>query len=721
MIKKRFFILFLLIFSFSFVNLNHQDVHLIHAQTVEDTTTFKHCAGKTSSLLLSEQGVVYGWGLWGESSNISFSKKLTIPTDIGKNIELSEDDFFIDIFSGEQHCFLLTALGRVFGMGSGEEQQFGYTDYFFKANPVELTSMFSLNKDEKITYIGCGGNFNIALTNQHRVFSFGKKEDGQLGINDDAKEDVTYDITNRFTFQDGDYLIDVKCGASHALALSNNGYVYVWGSNKFGQLGIKDTLMLDEPTRLESINENAIQIACGRFTSYVLTNQAQLYGFGSDSDGQLATHDTIITSNKKEIPYLMNAGFAFESDEYIKEITAGFYYAIVKTNLSNYYSFGQNSSGQLGNGSTLSTSVPQKIEYKALLSSIDEITSISCGQNHCIATTKYGHILAWGSNLQGQLAEDNGGVQANYKMVDITYNFPPIIIISTNASSVEYKNYILDVNAFYLDNEEIEETYYCISSSLMTPKDNWVQYKNSIILSEGEGTLYVHLKIDSKKNTYYHVSKAYFLDHLAPSIVALDANNQEIIGKYYNSTIFVNAKDNNNSVDIIYLYEGKQYTTHTNTLSFEKDGTYQVYAMDEAKNSSATIEFTIDTILPTITKIDNNLIQGTSYSTRDKEITIQGSEALTCYQLGYKGVKADSYTAINENEDSFKIKLKKGVNTLTIYDLAGNESLTYEILYSPRFFQDTQLLLIVFGSLTALFVIIIVLVYTIKNKKKLIK
>ena len=47
----------------------------------------------------------------------------------------------------------------------------------------------------------------------------------------------------------------------------------------------------------------------------------------------------------------------------------------------------------------------------------------------------------------------------------------------------------------------------------------------------------------------------------------------------------------------------------TTDFSFIKDVTYKVFAMDEANNSSATIEFTIDTILPTITKIDDNLIQ----------------------------------------------------------------------------------------------------------------
>ena len=616
---------------------------------------------------------------------------------------------------------MLTNNGRVFAFGSGEKRQFGYSDYLFKSKMTDISEIFSLNSHEKITFIACGDDFNIALSNQNRVFSFGLHEDGQLAINSNEKNEITNDITNKFELQEGDYIVDVKCGADHALALSNNGYVYVWGSNKFGQLGIKDVLYLDVPTKITNILGSISKISVGRYSSYILTSQAQLYGFGSDSYGQLATHDVILSSNKKMTPYLMNAGFSLESDEYIVDIIAGYYYAFVKTNLSNYYSFGQNSSGQLGNGSTLSSSIPQKLEYKAMLESYDEIVAISCGQDHCLATTKYGKILSWGSNLQSQLSEDENMVQAYYKIVDITYNFPPIVIIFTNASSVLYQTYILDIKAFYLDNEEINETYYCISSSLNVPKDNWKQFNDSIVISEGEGNFYVHLKINSKKKTYYHVSKCYFLDHVSPTIKLLDKNNKEITSYYYNSTIFVNAIDNNIDVEIVYQYNGEQFTTSSNTLTCLKDGKYQVYAKDVANNVSATIEFQIDTILPTITKIENNLIQASSYETRESEITIYGSEAISCYKLSYKGVDADYYTALNDNESSFTIKLLKGVNTLTICDLAGNESLTYEIIYTPRFFQDTQLLLVVFGSLTAIFILAIIVVYTIRNKQKLLK
>lgn len=720
MVKKRFFIFAIfLILSMLHVNKNN-DVVVKASQTSE--VEFIHTSGRTASLLLSKQGVVYGWGLWGEGSNVTLSKKLITPTDISSNITLNENEEFVGIYSGEQHSLFLTSEGRVFGLGSGEKRQLGYKDFLFKSTPVELTAMFPLAENEIITDLACGDDFNVCLTSNKRVLTWGLNEDGQLGVETDIDENLIYDISDKFVLQDGDYIKKVSCGASHSLALSNNGYVYTWGSNKFNQLGRNDCYYMSTPSLIDNFNETVIKIETGRFSSYLLTNQNQLYGFGSDSYGQLATCKPILSSNKKETPYLMNSGIMLENDEYIIDIIAGYYYAFVKTNLNNYFSFGQNSSGQLANGSTLSTSIPQKVIYQNLDNPLDEIISISCGQDHCIATTKYNKILAWGSNLQNQLSEDSNVPQSYNKILDITINFPPIVIISTNAASVDYKQYIIDVTAYYLDESNIKETYYNVTSSLTIPKDNWKLFEKSITLDDTyEGNVYVHIKVESEKGSYYHVSKVFFLDHIAPNIKAFNQENKEINNTYTNSTIFVEAIDNNNSVNIIYMYNGKQYSCESSTFSFVNDGTYKVYAIDAANNSSATIEFTIDTILPTITKIDNNLISSTSISTREKQITIQGSEALTCYLLGYKGVNADSYIALNDNESTFTIKLKKGVNTLTIFDLAGNQSLTYEILYSPRFFQDTQLLLIVFGSLAITFICIIIFIYFIRNKRKLIK
>lgn len=714
---KRFF-LFIVLILMSLINNDEKEV--INALN-QIETSFTHVSARTASLLLSNQNIVYGWGLWGDINEPSYNIKFNAPTDISKDIALNENEEIINIFTGEQHSFLLTNNYRVFAFGSGQEGQFGYSNYVFNNSFVDITSLFALSSNEHILKIACGDDFNIALTSKNRVLSFGKNQDGQLGIKSDIIQAPLYDITKNFSLSENDYIVDVKCGASHSLALSNKGYIYVWGSNSYGQLGISNQTIITTPCRLESIQNSVIKFDVGRYSSYVLTSQAQLYGFGSDSCGQLATCETIISSNAKKEPFLMNHSFNLKSDEYIIDIIAGYYFAIVKTNLNNYYSFGENDCGQLGNASTISTSFPQKIEFDSLLQVQDEIDNISCGLSHCIATSKYGRIYAWGSNLYGQLSEDFSSYSSNKKILDITYNFPPIIIVSTNTSSIDYHYYQLDIDTFYLDNESIDETYYCITNSTKIPTNNWIQFNKKINIEDYEGKIYVHLKIVSIKGTYYHTCKALFFDNIAPTLSIYNKENEEILQSYYNSTIFLKALDNNNNVEIIYFLNGNKISTSSDSLTLSSDGNYKVFAIDEANNSSATIEFTIDTILPTITKIDYNPLIGSSYNSKNKEITIIGSEALACYKLDYKGKESNDYIALNDNESSFKVKLKKGDNYLTLIDLAGNNSITYKINYSPRFFQDTQLLLLTFASLTLIFVTIIIIVYSIKAKKKLLK
>ena len=68
----------------------------------------------------------------------------------------------------------------------------------------------------------------------------------------------------------GDYkIIQLACGASHVMALDQNGVVLVWGNNSKGQLGIgaKKNRENISPTRISSINNLPI----GMKTTHMLT------------------------------------------------------------------------------------------------------------------------------------------------------------------------------------------------------------------------------------------------------------------------------------------------------------------------------------------------------------------------------------------------------------------------------------------------------------------
>lgn len=718
---KFFLFLFLMLLS-SFKEMNH---HPLHGATIDanPTISFSHASGKTSSILISQDGIVYGFGLWGEINNPACQLKMVEPKSIASSLLLEEGDRFVSVSSGEQHSFLLSANGRLFGFGSNEHNQLLLNDVSFSSKVVELTDYFNLDINDSIESIACGSNFNVVLTKKHQVITFGENQLGQLGIDLTESPYRTHNITASFPLSEYDYIKSISCGASYALALTNNGLVYGWGSNEFYQLGSTEFAYTSIPVLIDQLPNNVAQISTGRYTSYALTTDHLLYGWGANNEGQLGSKDVIVTSgNNRSTPYLMNQNFPLESDELIYAIYGGYYYGIVMTNYHNLYGFGQNSSGQLGNGSQISTSYPLKIEYQNLLAVQDEIVAISCGQEHVIATTKQGHIFAWGSNLQGQLSASYESIKQFSSVVEVTNNFPPIIHILALSSSNIGQSYQLQIEAYYLSDKPIESIYYCFSSyDDIIPKNNWQQYTLQSVITKNDvdGIYYLWVKVISdNQKEYVECSSFFVIDKTAPVILLQDQKNEEVV-HYATSPVHVQISDQH-ATKLFYSYGAKNYESEETDLVLTQDGNYTLYAQDEAGNKSIVYQFVLDQTAPKIQKINQYLLEDNlTFQTREKTITIEASEEIACYKLGYKGSVNDEWIALNENATSFEIKLKKGVNTLIIYDVAGNESGSLEILYSPTFFNDPQLLLLVFGTLTVLFVAIIILTYVLKSRKKL--
>ena len=138
-------------------------------------------------------------------------------------------------------------------------------------------------------------------------------------------------------------------------------------------------------------------------------------------------------------------------------------------------------------------------------------------------------------------------------------------------------------------------------------------------------------------------------------------------------------------------------------------------AIDIANNESDIFTFIIDTIPPKILKIDTHIISQVNYQTTRQKIKIIASEIVS----GYIYNDDDFITALETETDQFEITLKKGINKICLVDISGKTSETYYIEYNPTFFQDSELMLYVFTSLAGGLILIIVIVYVFKTRKKL--
>eukprot|EP00941_MAST-03F_sp_MAST-3F-sp1_P005239 g5239.t1 len=282
--------------------------------------------------------------------------------------------------------------------------------------------------NQNILHGACGFQHSILLCKGGSVFSFGKNNSGQIGINvntrlilnEKRKSKIgNFQTTPRkiYKFTSSTKIVNVSCGGKHSLFLSDSGEVYVCGKHHQGRLGlnINDDVFL--PTKLNTLplHTKVIQISCGDSHSLLLTKNGKVFAFGANYFGQIGSGDRqdrkipteIFPSKyaKQDCVVALSAGGQHSlflllnrstgktnvqacgtvyfcgravkgidsfkplkvlnlENEFIVEIDAGGLHSIVRTINNDFYSWGDNTFGQLGYTSKSNSSVahPKKIE-----------------------------------------------------------------------------------------------------------------------------------------------------------------------------------------------------------------------------------------------------------------------------------------------------------------------------------------------------------------------
>jgi RCC1 and BTB domain-containing protein len=82
----------------------------------------------------------------------------------------------------------------------------------------------------------------------------------------------------------------MKCGLSHTLVLKSSGEVYAWVYNEFGQIGNGNNLYEYKPIKVNSFNdEKPVMISRGAHHSMAFTESGSVFSWGCNSSGQLGT------------------------------------------------------------------------------------------------------------------------------------------------------------------------------------------------------------------------------------------------------------------------------------------------------------------------------------------------------------------------------------------------------------------------------------------------
>ncbi len=128
------------------------------------------------------------------------------------------------------------------------------------------------------------GHFDTtcAWNDDGELFCWGSNTHGVL-----ADEDLTYSTT-AVRIDGLPPVVDVDLGAFHACAVTAAGEVYCWGSNESGQIGAGEDIeeIIRAPRKVEGI-DYAVRVGVGAEHSCALDQEGALYCWGSNQYGQV--------------------------------------------------------------------------------------------------------------------------------------------------------------------------------------------------------------------------------------------------------------------------------------------------------------------------------------------------------------------------------------------------------------------------------------------------
>ena len=267
-------------------------------------------AGTVHNIALTDDGKIFSWGS-AQGGQLGLSEKYLIqlnkkeffiskPTLVPmKNMNKTNDMKIIKISCGEAHTVVLNNKKEVYSWGFGSNGQLGLgfcEDSFELGTGMSRSRIFTPKKIETfekkilINDIQCGKTFSMFVDTNGGLYACGVNDLKQLGIPEPPPQTHLKNMDG----QCKDFVIPTKliyfinlkvekisCGEAHCVAIikTNQTYdknVWSWGNNRYGQLGLGNTIdcSLPKPNTylIEYKNNKFESVSCGGFHSLCLIN-----------------------------------------------------------------------------------------------------------------------------------------------------------------------------------------------------------------------------------------------------------------------------------------------------------------------------------------------------------------------------------------------------------------------------------------------------------------
>jgi alpha-tubulin suppressor-like RCC1 family protein len=243
--------------------------------------------------------------------------------------------------------------------------------------------------------VAAGHWYSLVLKADGTLWAFGSNPNGQLGDGSTTERRTPVQVvtaTGPLT-----EVVAVAAGSYHCLAVRRDRTVWGWGWNQSGQVG-NGTYATNETRAVQVLAASdpltdVVAVAAGTSHSLALKQDGTVWGWGSNASGQLG--DGTINSSPRtraaQVPWL--AG--------ITAISSGAHHSVALKSdgaiAGSLWVWGENSNGQLGDGSNTIQTRPTRVLENAVLT--------DAGMLHTLAGLSNGATVGWGHNGYGQIGD----------------------------------------------------------------------------------------------------------------------------------------------------------------------------------------------------------------------------------------------------------------------------------------------------------------------------
>ena len=179
--------------------------------------------------------------------------------------------------------------------------------------------------------------------------------------------------------------------------------VMAWGSNSYGQLGDATTTRRLVPTASEDsgvlAGRTVVALGGGYLHSLALCADGTLATWGYNAYGQLGNHSTVPSS----VPVAVDRSGVLAGKTVIA-IAAGPFHNLALCSDGTVAAWGYNNYGQLGTGTKTSSQVPVWVTPAGALAN-KQVVAVAAGAYSSFALCADGTLTAWGYNDEGELGD----------------------------------------------------------------------------------------------------------------------------------------------------------------------------------------------------------------------------------------------------------------------------------------------------------------------------